>query len=435
MKLLVVGGAGEMGRWFARELGRDFDVSIHDVDLASARTLAEDRGYDLCSPEDAGEFDVVMLAVPIGSVERVAREVGPHMSGGSLLLDVTSVKAEPVEAMEDAAPDPVEVLGTHPMFGPTADSLRGQTVILTPVDDGDWTQRMGDLLRSRGAHVEVTTPEEHDEMMSVIQGLTHFSYVSFGCALEELDFDVSASRRFMSPVYEVMIDFAGRILDQDPNLYAEIQAANPLNRGSREALIRAAEELAGLCGSGKIDEFVERMRSASNHFGDTSASLRKSDKLVGTLVEERETLMGSVGEEIGLLNTRTGVVHVGRLVSYTPEIATLRETGGEVRLKTANARLLPPEEVESWKAENLPLQRRDVSVVTGDHADPGTLARTAASVDGVSGAEALDEYFGDPVPEGFKSVTLRLEILYGNDAYSVEDEVRTTLRGLGLELR
>jgi len=63
------------------------------------------------------------------------------------------------------------------------------------------------LLEAGGARVEVLNPEEHDEIMAVVQALTHFAYIGIGATLQALDFDVEKSRKFMSPVYEIMIDF------------------------------------------------------------------------------------------------------------------------------------------------------------------------------------------------------------------------------------
>ena len=72
--------------------------------------------------------------------------------------------------------------------------------------------------------------------MAVVQALTHFAYIGIGAALQALDFDVEKSRKFMSPVYEIMIDFVGRILDQNPELYASIQK-NPKAMKVRQTFI------------------------------------------------------------------------------------------------------------------------------------------------------------------------------------------------------
>ncbi|MDZ7689342.1 MAG: prephenate dehydrogenase/arogenate dehydrogenase family protein [Halobacteriales archaeon] len=216
MKILVVGGAGAMGGWFVgffRDRGWSVDVSDPDTE-------------DSVPIEDADEYDAVVVAVPIEATASVIEDVASRMSDG-LLMDVTSVKQEPVEAMR-SAPEGVEILGTHPMFGPTVRSMRGQTVIVVRERVGELGERVVDAFHDAGANVQEATAREHDEMMSVVQGLTHYSLISIGGALERLDFDVDDSRRFMSPVYEITLDFVGRVLNQNPELYADIQMNQPV---------------------------------------------------------------------------------------------------------------------------------------------------------------------------------------------------------------
>jgi len=88
--------------------------------------------YALDMMNEAGESDIVLLSVPIAKTSEVIRQVAPCMRQGSLLMDVTSLKSEPMRAMIKHAPEGVEVIGTHPMFGPTMPALKGQTMILTP---------------------------------------------------------------------------------------------------------------------------------------------------------------------------------------------------------------------------------------------------------------------------------------------------------------
>ena len=84
--------------------------------------------------------DVVLVSVIIEKTVEVIQQVAPRMQSGSLIMDVTSVKSGPVKAMKTYAPKGVEVLGTHPMFGPTMPTLSGQTIIFTPVEGktGKW---------------------------------------------------------------------------------------------------------------------------------------------------------------------------------------------------------------------------------------------------------------------------------------------------------
>ena len=43
-------------------------------------------------------------------------------------------------------------------------------------------------------------------MMSIVQGLTHFSYIAIAATIEKLGIDIKESRKFASPVYSLMLD-------------------------------------------------------------------------------------------------------------------------------------------------------------------------------------------------------------------------------------
>ncbi|UEC43409.1 MAG: Prephenate dehydrogenase [Methanothrix sp.] len=289
-RMLIVGGTGGTGSWFARYFkDQGFSVTVWGpsgrVDVADRIGVA--FAGDLLA--EVARSDVVVLSVPILDTARVIEEVAPKMKPASLLMDVTSLKAGPMEAMLKWAPEGVEVLGTHPMFGPTIPTIRGQTVILVPAAGRceRWLSPMEEAFRAGGARVEVLGPQEHDEMMAVVQALTHFAYISIASTLRSLEFDVGRSRRFMSPVYEIMIDFVGRILAQSPELYASIQE-NPEARRVRETYIEECKRLSKLADEGDLTGFEEAMRAAALHFGGTEEALARSDRLIGLWIENRK---------------------------------------------------------------------------------------------------------------------------------------------------
>jgi prephenate dehydrogenase len=287
-RILIVGGTGETGSWFARyfrDKGLDVAVWGPSGKTEAAKEMKVRYAGDLTS--EVRRSDVVMMSVPIEKTVQVIRELAPHMHPGSVIMDVTSLKSAPVQAMEEYAPEGVEVLGTHPMFGPTMPALRGQTIILTPVPDRSqkWLPYFRSLFEADGAHIEVLDAEEHDRIMAVVQALTHFAYIGIGATLKALDFDVSRSRRFMSPVYEIMIDFVGRILDQNPELYASIQR-NPLAANVRQTFIGECMRLSEMADSGNLEAFKKIMREAAEHYGETHQALERSDRLINGRIRE-----------------------------------------------------------------------------------------------------------------------------------------------------
>lgn len=328
------------------------------------------------------------------------------------------------------APEDVEVLGTHPMYGPSVRSLQGQTVILVRERAGERAEEIERLLREEGANVQYSTAWEHDRMMSVVQGLTHYAYISVGRALEKLEFDVDESRRFMSPVYEVMVDFVGRILNQNPHLYADIQLNQPVD-DVHEAFVESARELSEAAESGDAEGFVEVMREAARHYGDTRSAQRRSDKIIEAGVEELEALHDSVGEERALRHIYSGTVHVGTVKRVDAHNVVL-EADGETSLKTENVELLSEEEFREWKLENLPRKQRDVSVVFGREVDEEALERIAVGAHrDVVEAGVFDVYHGDAIPEDSISYGLRLTVLDDGAVEDAVDEVIGLLEGLG----
>ncbi len=289
-RILILGGTGETGSWFARYFkAKGYEVAVWGpsgrVDVAER--LGVIFAHDVMA--EAERSDIVLVSVTIENTVEVIRQVAPAMQPGSLIMDVTSVKSEPVQAMKIYAPVGVEALGTHPMFGPTMPSMRGQTIILTPVEErtGRWLNEISSLFQSDGAHVEILGSEEHDRIMAVVQALTHFAYIGIGATLEALQFDVGNSRRFMSPVYEIMIDFVGRILDQNPELYASIQK-NPQAAAVRQTFLSQCMSLCERADAGDLDGFKQMMRQAAEHYGETHQALERSDRVINARIRERE---------------------------------------------------------------------------------------------------------------------------------------------------
>ena len=270
-----------MGQWFSRffrDLG--FDVTICDInekakDIASELGVKNETDLNLAVPER----DIIFISVPIDSVDEVIKKVAPQMKSGSLIIEIASVKKDILEGVDELTTNEIELIGIHPMFGPTTPEIKNQLVILTPVTSGTWLSKVKKMFEDSGAKIEVLSAERHDEIMAVVQGLTHFTYIAIGSTIKALDFDISQSRKYMSPIYEIMMDFVGRILGQDANLYATIQT-NPNIEIVRDTFISQCEYLSDLLKEKNIEKFVEEMESASAHFKDTDMALKRSDELL-----------------------------------------------------------------------------------------------------------------------------------------------------------
>jgi len=433
MKILIIGGTGETGRWFTRFYKKHgFDVVIWGVN--KRKDIAKELDVEFADNLDSEieSSDIVMISVPINITEKTIQEIAPKMSQGSLLMDLTSVKTGPLEAMKRYTPEGVEILGTHPMFGPSIPDIRGQTVIFTPVDgrSSRWFPLVRSLYEDNGAHIEVMDAPSHDRMMAVVQGLTHFAIISIGSVFRELEFDVANSRRFMSPMYEIMLDLVGRILAQNPYLYAMIQI-NPEVTKVHKAYIDQCNLMAEIVSKKDIEGFVNIMKKAGAHFGDTESALRRSEKLIGTRIAEHEELVRSIGHERALRHIYSGVVHFGLIKKVTPRTVVLERSGKTIELLIENVRLLDEQELIKWRMESLRNATRDISAFIPQGSSPEVIKNVISKSDGVISAEIIDIY----TKQNTTSATYRITIFGDRDAASIQESIEALLKGIGCTIR
>ncbi len=212
----IIGGKGQMGQWFKRF----FESQGLQVLIAEPGTTPSPR-------EVAATADVVVISVPLHLTETVIQELGPHIRPDALLMDLTSLKQKPVAAMLEAFGG--EVVGTHPLFGPGEKSMDGLIMVLCPGRGQRWFSWLHDLLLKAGAAIQITTPEEHDFLMSLVQGLTHFSLIALGTTFRRLGADLARLQTFATPTFRVVFDQVQNLVNQSYPLYACIQLRNPAN--------------------------------------------------------------------------------------------------------------------------------------------------------------------------------------------------------------
>ncbi|MBM4315349.1 MAG: prephenate dehydrogenase/arogenate dehydrogenase family protein [Deltaproteobacteria bacterium] len=214
----IIGGTGGIGKWFASFFRKE-GYSVH----------VTGRSEGMSFPELAKRCRAVIVSVPIAATPDTIRRVGPHLPPDSLLMDFTSLKEEPVGEMLKATS--AEVVGCHPLFGPDCPSLAGQNVVLCPARGERWLGRMERLFTKSGARITVTTPEEHDRMMALIQGLTHLDTILMGLTLSESGIDQSTLDAFSTPVFRTKRAILKKVFGPRPELYAGLLTGNPNMQG------------------------------------------------------------------------------------------------------------------------------------------------------------------------------------------------------------
>jgi prephenate dehydrogenase len=273
MKVGIIGGTGKMGKFFSRVFTR-----------AGYEVLVSGRRTSLSREELAAQCDIVIVSVPIRDTVQVIDEIAPLLRDDQLLCDLTSLKVQPVAAMLKSK---ALVVGLHPMFGPTVHSLARQTIIVCPARVDERTrERILSVFRNEGAVCTITTPETHDRMMAVVQGLTHFVTLTVAESIRRLGVDIGRTQEFTSPVYQIELALVGRLLSQDPDLYADILELNPFVPEVLAACTASAGDLSAIIENGDPDLFRRFFDENTRHFGDYCTRGQEiTDALIDSMVK------------------------------------------------------------------------------------------------------------------------------------------------------
>ncbi|WP_109474476.1 bifunctional chorismate mutase/prephenate dehydrogenase [Ornithinimicrobium cavernae] len=251
--IVIVGGAGRMGRLFGRMLG----LSGYEV-----RTLDRDdwdRADELLT--DAG---MVLVSVPIHDTVEVLHRL-PALPEDCLLVDLTSTKGAPVAAMLEVHPGPV--LGLHPMFGPDVDNLAKQVVAYVPGRFPDASTWLLEQIRLWGARLHEVSAEDHDHAMGLIQAQRHFATFANGLHLIREDRSLDELLALSSPIYRLELIMIGRLFAQSPELYADIIMASPDNLALIERYHDRFAEALEILRAGDREAFIARFREIGSWFG------------------------------------------------------------------------------------------------------------------------------------------------------------------------
>ena len=261
MRVAVIGGYGKMGKWLARALRAEgLEVTIAGRDQIKLHEAAVELGVKSASAREAvSSSDAVILSLPIDSFEAICKELAPAAGPGQYIFDVTSIKARPVDIMHKYFGG-CRVLGTHPMFGPGAAAVSGRRFVLTPTSNEE--QALAGIIRQyleeRGAKVAVMSPAEHDELMAVVLGLSHFIALVSADTLLSL-VKLKGAEAVSGTTYRLLLTLAEAVVSENPDFYSSLQMNLPGIAKIEEFFIAKAGDWAAMVKDKDKQSFEDRM--------------------------------------------------------------------------------------------------------------------------------------------------------------------------------
>ncbi len=245
---LTILGVGLIGGSFARVCKKKklansiVGFGRSEENLRKAVKLGVIDTYDLDLKKAVEQADFVLVAVPVGMILPLVKQISPFLKKNCVVSDVGSVKGSLVAEAESTLPEGVHFVGAHPIAGTEksgvehsfAELFEGAKCILTPTGstNNEALSKVEEIWKMMGAEIRSMEPDKHDEIMASVSHLPHiaaYAITSFIFQLREkwpdiLSYSAGGFRDFT------------RIASSHPAMWTDICKHNS------EALIKMIEQ-------------------------------------------------------------------------------------------------------------------------------------------------------------------------------------------------
>lgn len=213
-------GFGDFSKLMVRYLSPYFDIVVS----TRQKELPSGLPCRFVSQQEALSQPVIIPSMPSQYLETFFKKNAKYIKPRTLVIDVCSVKVKPVEVLKKVLPKEVDILATHPLFGPAsaAKSLAGRRIMVYPVRLSDERyQKIKHFLHAKfKLKIIECTPQQHDEFLAYVQGLSHY----IGRVMQIMDIP---DTELITDAYEDLLDMK-RIQGGDSwELFESIMSENP----------------------------------------------------------------------------------------------------------------------------------------------------------------------------------------------------------------
>ena len=219
------------------------NVVITERNKEKAEKLASEFGYaymDLDSAINWGEY--IILALPPSSLDFI--ENISHKFSNKVVMDVFSSKHKVFAQLEKLSETySFNYVSTHPLFGPILYPV-GERIVIIPSKTSKNIDEIVNFWREAGLNVTISTVDEHERAMAIVQVLTHFYILALSNAIEELRRELKIDN--LQEFYTINFKEINRVIDRVKSLLPvvmEIQKSNPYAFKARDVGIKELQKI------------------------------------------------------------------------------------------------------------------------------------------------------------------------------------------------
>jgi prephenate dehydrogenase len=227
-------GYGRFGRMASGYLQKSKELLVYDREPQRLQGLAQAATF-----ADTVSAPLIVLSVPTSEMTAVCKQMAPLLREGQIVVDTCSVKEKPITEMLTHLPESVQLLGTHPLFGPDSgeQGIGGLKIALCPVRiERAAYEAVRDYLKRLGLMVMETTPQEHDRQIARSQAIFHL----IAQTIKELQW---AGQAISTPGPEGFYRLIESVQHDTDQLFFDMERGNPYAADCRDQFIRAMTKI------------------------------------------------------------------------------------------------------------------------------------------------------------------------------------------------
>jgi chorismate mutase / prephenate dehydrogenase len=269
-RVLVIGGAGNMGRWFARFLGaQGYQVEIADPSGPTPPGVIHHADWRAVTLD----HELIVVAAPMVVSAAILEELATRPPPG-VVFDVGSLKSPLRRGLRALAAAGGKVTSVHPMFGPDTELLSGRHVIFVDVGHAGATAMARALFEPTMATLVEMDLESHDRLIAYVLGLSHALNIAFFTALVDSGEAAPRLATLSSTTFDAQLGVARRVAGDNPDMYFEIQALNDYGTESLASLLHAVERVRSVVRANDVDGFRNLMTRGREYLSRRGSDAR-----------------------------------------------------------------------------------------------------------------------------------------------------------------
>ncbi|WP_150523205.1 prephenate/arogenate dehydrogenase family protein [Roseibium sediminis] len=254
LALIGIGLIGSSLAQIVRQKGLAKHIAIStrsEETFRRAEELGLGDSYSRDAADAADGADLVILCIPVGANEAVAKWIAPVLRAGTILTDVGSTKASVVEAVGPYVPNGVHFIPGHPIAGteqsgpdagfPTL--FQNRWCILTPPagTDAAAIAKLTEFWQACGSQVDTMDPDHHDKVLAIVSHLPHI--IAYNIVGTADDLEAVTKSEVIKYSASGFRDFT-RLAASDPTMWRDVCLNN--KEAILEMLSRFSEDLSAL---------------------------------------------------------------------------------------------------------------------------------------------------------------------------------------------